>query len=245
MSTPPMYGALVPLDRELHKKLRLDTSKSTLDKVKGLNSLFLTVVEFAEACKEFPIVFVRVGEAVEGKPAPVAPLAVLGLKPGVNVIIKDDKWTANYTPAYLRRYPFAMARINEANDIAVCFDSEWSGFSESEGTPLFAEDGQPTEFTLNAKNFLEGFEQESERTRLACDALVAADLLQDMRFEATMPNGEKIDVEGFLTVNEQKLAELDDAKVLEFFRNGLLSVLELHRVSLGNMSRLAALHQPA
>ena len=63
MSTPPMFGSVVPLDREAHKKLHLRTDLSTVDKVKGLNSMFLTTVEFSEACKEFPIVFVRAGEA--------------------------------------------------------------------------------------------------------------------------------------------------------------------------------------
>jgi len=241
MSTPPLYGNLVPLDREAHKHLRLKTELSTVERVAGLNSLFLAVVEFAEACKEYPIVFVRVGEApAEGAKQAVAPLAVLGLRAGSNLFVKDGKWTGNYVPAYLRRYPFAMARIDQASDtIAVCYDSEWAGFSVTEGTQLFAADGQPTEFLVNAKNFLESFEQESERTRNACQALVELDLLQDMRFEATLGNGEKIDVDGFLAVDEKKLAELPDAKIVELHRNGLLALLEMHRVSMGNMNRLA------
>lgn len=246
MSNPPLYGNLVPLDREQHKNLRLQAELSTLERVAHLNSLFLTVVEFNEACKEFPIVFVRVGDApAEGGAITVAPLAVLGLKPGSNVFIKEGKWSADYMPAYLRRYPFAMARIGEGNEIAVCIDSDWRGFSQTEGTLLFAADGQPTEFLLNAKNFLEGFEREAERTRLACAELVDMGLLQDMRFEATMPSGEKIDVDGFLAVNEQKLTELPDDQVLRLHRNGLLALLEMHRVSLGNMPRLANRHQTA
>jgi len=171
---------------------------------------------------------------------------VLGLKPGSNLFVKDGKWTGHYVPAFLRRYPFAMARLEENSDsVAVCFDSEWPGFSETEGSSLFAEDGQPTEFLLNAKNFLESFEQESERTRAICNLLVELDLLRDMRFEANLTNGEKIDVEGFLAVDEQKLAELPDDKVVQLHRNGLLALLEMHRVSMGNMSRLAVQHTAA
>ncbi|WP_428505968.1 SapC family protein [Roseateles sp.] len=247
MSTPPLYGNLVPLDREAHKKLRLKTELSTVDRVVGQNSLFLAAVEFAEACKEYPIVFVRVGETpTDGSKQAVAPLAVLGLKPGSNLFVKDGKWTGNYVPAFMRRYPFAMARLDQNEDqVAVCFDSEWPGFSETEGSSLFADDGQPTEFLLNAKNFLESFEQESERTRAICNHLVELDLLRDMRFEATMGNGEKLDVEGFLAVDEQKLAELADDKVVQLHRNGLLALLEMHRVSMGNMSRLAMQHTNA
>jgi hypothetical protein len=238
-----MYGSLVPLDRSLHQNLRLNTDLPVVSRVAGLNSLFLAVVEFAEACKEYPIVFVRVGEVpADGKQA-VAPLAVLGLKTGSNLFVKDNSWTGNYVPAYLRRYPFSMARIDQESDsMAVCYDSEWAGFSQTEGTMLFGADNEPSEFLKNVQNFLESFEQEAERTRLICQQLNELDLFREMRFEATLASGEKLDVDGFLAVDEKKLAELPDDKVLQLHRSGLLSLLEMHRVSMGNMSRLAAKH---
>lgn len=244
MSNPPLYGNLVPLDREVHKNLRLNTAVAIVPRVAEQNSLFLAVVEFAEACKEYPIVFVTAGEVpTDGSKQAIAPLAVLGLKPGSNLFVKDGKWIGNYVPAYLRRFPFAMARIEQNSDtVAVCYDSEWPGFSETEGNSLFAADGQPTEFLLNAKNFLESFEQEAERTRAICHQLAELELLQEMRFEATLPSGEKIDVEGFLTVDEKKLEELPDDKIVQLHRSGLLALLQMHRVSMGNMTRLANLY---
>ncbi|MCF8204850.1 MAG: SapC family protein [Methylotenera sp.] len=238
MSKPPMYGELLPLDREVHKNLKLDTSQSVVGRVADQNSVFLAAVEFADACKEYPIVFVRAGTAgPEGKTA-VAPLAVLGLRAGSNLFVDGDQWKGNYVPAYVRRYPFVMARLEEnTNNMAVCFDSTWPAFNEATGEALF-KDGEPTEFVMNAKAFLENFEQEAERTRLICDLLVELNLLQDMRFEATLPNGEKFDVEGFLALDEKKYAELPDAKVLELHRNGLIALIEMHRLSLGNMNRL-------
>lgn len=242
MSNPPMYGDLLPLDRELHKNLKLDTEQSIVGRIADQNSVFLAAVEFADACKEYPIVFVRAGGgngngAGDSKPA-VAPLAVLGLRAGSNLFVDGEKWTGNYVPAYVRRYPFMMARLdNNPNNLAVCYDSKWAGFNEATGEALF-KDGEPTEFLLNAKAFLENFEQEAERTRLICNLLVELDLLQDMRFEATLPNGEKFDVEGFLALDEKKYAELPDAKVLELHRNGLIALIEMHRLSMTNMNRL-------
>ncbi|NCT82043.1 MAG: SapC family protein [Comamonadaceae bacterium] len=238
-NTPPMYGELQPLDREIHKNLKLDTEQSIVGRIADHNSVFLAAVEFADACKEYPIVFVRVGNgaADNSKPA-VAPLAVLGLRAGSNLFIEGEKWTGNYVPAYVRRYPFMMARLdNDANNLAVCYDAKWPGFNEATGEALF-KDGEPTEFLLNAKAFLENFEQEAERTRLICNLLVELDLLQDMRFEATLPGGEKIDVEGFLALDDKKYAELPDAKVLELHRNGLIALIEMHRLSMTNMNRL-------
>ncbi|PTT82201.1 peptidase [Pelomonas sp. HMWF004] len=239
MSNPPMYGELLPLDREIHKNLKLDTTQAVVTRVADQNSVFLAAVEFGDACKEYPIVFVRAGAAAEGGKPEIAPLAVLGLKGGSNLFVEGERWTGNYVPAYVRRYPFAMARLDgNANNLAVCYDSKWAGFNDTTGEALF-KDGQPSEFLLNAKAFLENFEQESERTRLICNLLAELDLLQDMRFEATLPNGEKLDVEGFLALDEKKYSELPDNKVLELHRNGLLALLEMHRLSLGNMNRLA------
>ena len=246
MSNPPLYGNLVPLDRVAHKNLRLRTDLLVTSRASTQNSLFLTVVEFADACKEYPVVFVRVGDApgADGK-ITVAPLAVTGLKPNTNMFADGDKWKGNYIPAYLRRYPFAMARIEGQDQVAVCFDEQWPGFSQTEGSSLFAADGQPTEFLVNARTFLENFEQEAERTRLICEQIVDTGLLQDMRFEATLPDGEKMEVEGFLAIDEKKLAELPDDKVVQLFRSGILSLIEMHRISMGNMNRLANLHAAA
>jgi len=245
MSNPPMYGALQPLDREAHKNLRLDTSKTVLTRLADQNSVFLAAIEFADACKEYPIVFVRAGQpGPDGKSA-VAPLAVLGLKPGSNLFVEGEQWGGNYVPAYVRRYPFVMARMDDdANKMAVCYDTEWAGFNEATGEALF-KDGEPTEFLLNAKTFLENFEQESERTRLICNLLVEMELLQDMRFQATLPSGEKIDVEGFLTLDENKYKELPDDKVLHLHRNGLVALIEMHRLSLSNMNRLVGKYASA
>lgn len=239
MSNPPMYGELLPLDREVHKHLKLDTTLSVVGRTEGQNSIFLAAVEFPDACKEYPIVFVRAGEAAAGDKPTIAPLAVLGLKPGSNTFLEGGNWTGNYVPAYIRRYPFAMARLDgNPNNLAVCYDMKWAGFNETTGEALFNA-GEPSEFLTNAKAFLENFEQEAERTRLICNLLVEMDLLQDMRFEATLPNGEKLDVEGFLALDEKKYAELPDDKVLQLHRNGLVALIEMHRLSLGNMNKLA------
>lgn len=247
MSNPPLYGSMVPLDRNQHKKLKLRTDIAVAPHAAQQNSMFLTVAEFAEACKEYPIVFVRVGEPPkEGAKPTVAPVAALGLKQGTNLFVDGDQWTGNYVPAYLRRYPFAMARMEPGSDqVAVCFDANWAGFNETEGQQLIKEDGTPTEFLDGARQFLENFEQEAERTRLICERLVQEDLLTDMRFEASFGEGDKLEVDGFLAIDEKKFAELPDAKVVELFRLGLIAVIEMHRLSLGNMQRLAARHGAA
>ena len=104
---------------------------------------------------------------------------------------------------------------------------------------MFA-NGEPTEFLLNAKKFLEHFEQETERTRLVCQKLAELDLFTDMRFEASLPDGEKLDVGRLPGAERREIPRaLTDAQVLELHRLGLIALIEMHRVSMGNMNRLA------
>ncbi|MBN8487303.1 MAG: SapC family protein [Burkholderiales bacterium] len=240
------------LDRGQHRQLRMRTDVNSLAAARPLNSVFLTAAEFGDACKEFPILFLRAGE-MDGKPQ-VAAVAVLGLSPGENLMLETthdggDRWTARYIPALLRAYPFTMARTSP-DQWAVAIDRSWKGLSETEGERLFDDQGEPTTYLNGVREFVERLEAEIERTRQAGERLLAMGLLQEKRFDATLPDGQPLVVDGFLAIDEQKYAELSDAEVLELHRGGLAGVLMTHQVSLGNMRalierRLARGSQPA
>jgi len=210
-----------------------------LSNVRKLNAFFVAGTEFTDACKEYPVVWVNAGKGDDGKPL-VAPIAVFGLKGEQNLCIEGDAWRVRYVPAMLRLYPFALARV-AANEMVVCMDESWLGFG-TEGQALFDASGEPSSFTLDVQKQLENFEQEVERTRLAGVMLVDKGLLRDMRFDATLPDGSKLVVDGFLTVDEQKMAALSDAELVELARNGLLGLIHAHQISLGNMAKLVEWH---
>ena len=63
-----------------------------------------------------------------------------------------------------------------------------------------------------------------------------------MRFDATLPDGSKLTVDGFLTVDEKKLNTLPDDVVLELHRAGVLGLVHAHHVSLGDMRKLVEWH---
>ncbi|MFO1329543.1 MAG: SapC family protein [Rubrivivax sp.] len=228
----------VALDRNAHKGMKLKLPHADWGVASKLNSLFVAAVEFGDACKEYPLVFVRAGNDEQGKPL-VAPVAVFGLAQEENLFLQPDgSWRASYVPAVLRMYPFAIARV-DANSYAICVDSAWSGVSTTEGQALFGADGQPSEMTLNVQKQLEQTETEVQRTRAVGERLLALDLLRDMRFDATLPDGKTVSVDGFLTVDEDKLKALPDATLVELQRTGLLGLIHAHQISLGNMRRLA------
>ncbi len=234
-----LHKKAVALDRVKHRALKLNVGAHDLTGVKKLNAFFVAGTEFTDACKEYPVVWVNAGKGEDGKQQ-VAPIAVFGLKAEQNLCIEGDNWRVRYVPAMLRLYPFALARV-APEEMVVCFDESWVGFGDF-GQPLFDADGNPTEFTISVQKQLENFEQEVERTRMAGALLVEKDLLRDMRFDATLPDGSKLAVDGFLTVDEDKLAKLSDADLLDFTRNGLMGLIHAHQISLGNMTRLVEWH---
>ena len=225
------------LDTVLHRDLRLNLGASAVDKLKAFTSFMITASEFSEAAREFPILFVRAAPDAKGGEQ-VAPVAVFGMRVGENLFVKDDRWTGSYTPAMLRAYPFTMARVEGSDRWAMVFDNAWEGFSRTEGVPLFDEKGEATELLANAHKFVQELENDIERTRLACQRLLELKLLKPMRFDATLPDGQTLSIDGFLTLDQEVFGKLSDAVVGELHRNGLLYLLNAHHISLNNMRRL-------
>jgi len=241
MINPALHRQPVPVDREQHRHMRVRWPVTDWSVASKLNAIFIAAVEFGDTCRDYPIVFVRAGQGDDGKPL-VAPIAVLGVLNEDNLYVEGKSWRqAGYLPAVLRGYPCGIARIDNAR-FAICMDAAWPGLSPDDGEPLFTPDGQPGSLLAQTQAQLEKLEVEIQRTRLVCARLLELDLLRDMRFDATLPDGRKHTVDGFLTVDEGKLAALPDATIVEMHRQGLLGLVHAHWVSLGNMRKLLDWH---
>lgn len=240
MINPALHRRPTPLDSATHRELRLALPVTDWSPAAGLNAIFVAGVEFGDACREFPVLFVRAGQGDDGK-EDIAPIAVFGLTQGENLFVDGGRWRGDYMPAVLRSYPFAIAAV-DAQRFAICVDVEWAGAVGADGQRLFDADGQPTELLRSVQQQLETLEREIRRTREAGRRLAELGLLQDMRFDAKLPDGREHTVDGFLTVDEAKLNALPDATVLELHRSGLLGLIHLHWVSLRNMTRLVQWH---
>lgn len=240
----------IALDSDKHRNLKLRLPITDWSVAKDLNAIFVAAAEFADTCREFPIVFVKAGKEPDGRDS-IAPIAVFGLRQHENLFVTGERWRAQYMPAILRAYPFCIARIDDER-FAICIDNGFSGTSVLDGEPLFTEAGEQAELMKQMTKHLEALETEIQRTRLACQKLLELDVLREMRFDATLPDGRQHTVDGFLTVDDKKMTELPDNVIGELHRSGLLGLVHLHWVSLGNMRRLldwhverSAVEQPA
>ena len=232
-----LHQTPTPLDRAKHRELRFDRSALDVSRMKAMNSCFVSVGEFAEVCKEYPLVWVAAGKTADGK-TQVAPLAVFGLQQGQNLCIDEGRWRMRYIPALLRFYPFAIARTSP-DQMVLCVDESSPALGVATGEALFKSDGEPAEMTAAINRQLSDFEVDVERTRLVGEKLTSLGLLREMRFDAPLPAGNKLQVSGFFTIDEDKLGKLSDAEVLDLARGGVLGLIHAHQISLSNMARLA------
>lgn len=228
------------LDSAAHRNLKLRLPINDWSVAGKLNAMFVAAAEFADVCREFPIVFVKAGKEEDGTDA-IAPIAVFGMKQNENLYVAGKRWRAQYMPAVLRAYPFCIGRI-DAERFAICVDTAWTGTSVLEGEPLFTEAGEQTPLLQDMAKHLETLEAEIQRTRLVGKRLLELGVLRDMRFDATLPDGTQHTVDGFLTVDDQKMTDLPADTVMELHRSGVLGLVHLHWVSMGNMRRLVDWH---
>lgn len=228
------------LDNTEHRQLKLKVPVTDWSVASQLNAIFVAAAEFGDACREYPVVFVKAGKDADGTDA-IAPIAVLGLMANDNLYAQGSQWRAEYMPAILRMYPFCIGRIDPTR-FAICVDTAFAGANNEEGQPVFDADGQPSELLQSMQTQLSALEGEIQRTHGVGKRLLELGLLSEMRFDATLADGRQHTVDGFLTVDEKKVTELPDATVCELHRNGLLGLIHLHWVSMGNMRRLVGWH---
>lgn len=241
MINPNLFKQAAAVDSNLHRGLKLAHAVKDWSLACEMNAVFVASVEFGDACCDYPLVFVEAGKDETSGEALVASVAVLGLVDKSNLFAEAGAWRGTYMPALLRAYPFGFAR-QDASRVVVVIDESFDGWSQTDGQPLFDEQGQPTAVLSGMREQLEAIETEIQRTRLFGAVLAREGLLRPMRFDATLPDGKTLTVEGFLTVDEQKVAELPDAKIIEFHKNGVLGLIHAHQISLRHMRRLVEWH---
>lgn len=229
---PLFYKNLQPLAASLHGNLKARSTDSA-PYLADAHAIPLTIDEFATAQRYFPIIFSS-GET------PV-PLALMALNEGVNVFIDADGKPYNpiYIPAYVRRYPYMLARIDQTKEeLTLCYDPESDLLSEKEGQPLFDGD-QPSETLTAVLKFCEEFEVAGQRTQAFVKELEALDILIDG--EVTIqPEGaaQPFLYRGFRMVDEQKLRDMDAETLHKLNQNGILPLIMAHLFSLGLMREI-------
>jgi len=233
---PMFYKEIVPLNATQHGQLKIrPVEKSPF--IAQTHAIPITVDEFGLAQRHYPIVF-SIGEN------PI-PIALMGLNEGINVFLDPDGRpidTTTYIPAYIRRYPFLLAKLNqETDELSLCFDPTTEAVGEfDDGQPLFDGD-QPSDATKAILEFCEQFETAGQRTAAFMEDVKKSGLLMDGEV-AIQPEGyqQPFIYRGFQMIDEEKLRELRGDELRKMNQNGMLPLLYAHLFSLAQMREVFA-----
>lgn len=230
---PILYSDLVPLSSVDHATWKVRPFDS-MAYIADTHAIPVTTDEFVMAQRFFPIIFSTGGDPV--------PLALMGLNEGVNAFVdgEGNLEPNTYLPAYVRRYPFMLAKLRpEAPEMSLCFDPTPGLIGdEVEGTALFDGD-EPAEQVKATLAFCEQFEMSAQRTGQFMKDLVETGLLEEGEVTINNPDFPQPYVyRGFQLVNEQKLRDLRGDQLRKLSQNGMLQLLWAHVFSLNLMTEL-------
>ncbi|BBF70493.1 MULTISPECIES: SapC family protein [Sphingomonas] len=224
---PIFYNDLLPLSSVDHVDYRTRQVESA-PFLTTQHAIPLTIDEFVPAQRFAPIIFSAGGDPV--------PLLLMGLNEGVNTFVDDEGKLRGpaYVPAYVRRYPWMLAKLRpDSEDLSLCFDPTSPAIGAfDDGQPLF-EDGKPSELTQGVMKFCEDFEQAAARTGQFVRDLQDMDLLMDGEVAIQTPVAEQPFVyRGFRMINEEKLRDLRGDQLRKINQNGMLPLIHAHLFSL-------------
>jgi hypothetical protein len=228
---PLFYNSIEPLNVTQHGKMKV-RPVLRMAHVGQTHAIPVTVDEFALVQRHYPIVF-----SIGDNPIPIA---LMGLNEGVNVFLDESgrpNDTSVYIPAYIRRYPFLLARLRpDSDELSLCFDATADAVGEfDEGEALFDGD-QPSDATKAILEFCEQFETAGQRTGAFMEELKKSGLLMDGEV-AIQPEGfqQPFIYRGFRMVDEEKIRELRGDELRKMNQNGMLPLLFAHLFSLSQM----------
>lgn len=232
---PLLYNDLLPLSSKDHAKWKARQIDAATF-VANQNAIPITSDEFVPASRFYPIVFSQGDNPV--------PLALMGLNEGVNTIVDDEgKLRAPvYVPAYIRRYPFLLARLSsQSEEMSLCFDPTSDAIGKfKDGEDLFV-DGKPSPTLERVMGFCEQFEQSGARTQAFMEEIKSLDLLMDGEVSIQQGDSDKPFVyRGFKMIQEEKLRDLRGDTLRKLSQNGILPLLYAHLFSLQMMREIFA-----
>lgn len=234
ISPPFGYKEIIPFLK--NQKVKLPAPGQLPSFTQSLNAIPVSYTEFNVAHRDYPIVF---SSGDDGKT--FAPVAVLGLQAQENLFVLDDGWVPGvYVPAYVRRYPFCMARVTldnvEQAERLICVEKD--NIVETGGVPMFGDTQEPLAPRKEIEKLLEEYEADLERTKEMCGILADYGLLEPFTMQATLNVGGSMHLTGMFRVDEKKIEFLNASQHKNLIKKGVMSKIYIHLLSLDNFGRL-------
>ena len=202
----------------------------------SVNQALILPTEYEDAQRDYPILFRRDDAGA------FQSVVLLGLDPGENLFLGEAGWQARYIPAIHRRGPFMIGLQGHEGEgpgepmIHVDLDDPRVG--RETGEPLFLPHGGNSPYLEHVAGVLRTLYSGLEVAKPMFAAFDALGLIQPVELEIAVSEEEQYSLAGFLTIAQDRLADLGGDALEQLNRAGYLRLAYLVGASLGNVGRL-------
>jgi hypothetical protein len=226
------------LNNNAHKNLRVLTDYGVEF---GDNQMCTMAIpsEFRQLQAEYPIFFHKNSTTGE-----LLPMAVFGFSQNENLYLSNAGWDASYIPLVSRRGPFMIGfqEVMEAGVVeqrpVISIDLDNPRVSEQQGEPVFLAHGGNSPYLESVVTILQQIHEGQAEIKALVQALTTQGLLEPFTLDVTFDSGQKQQLSGFYTINEEKLAALPGEVLASLSHQGLLLQIYMALASLSNIPRL-------
>ncbi|MBB1387827.1 SapC family protein [Shewanella vesiculosa] len=221
-----------------HKDLKVITTRSS---ALGDNLWFgLTFPqEFRSIQAHYPIFFHK--DATTGQ---FYAVALFGFKQNENLFLSDAGWNASYIPLSVRRQPFLIGQQTvqedgiERQQRVIHIDLDHPRVSHNDGEALFFPYGGNTPLLDEVGEMLEAIHHGLSDSNRFIDVLIEHELLESFTLDLELDNGQKHQMIGFYTINENTLAALPAEVLGTLHQQGYLQAIYMALASQSKVREL-------
>ena len=220
-----------------HRELRVHTGHGA-DYGDNVMCVLAMPSEFRSLVADYPI-FLHKDETT----AKYLPMAMFGFQVGENLFLEGDSWRATYVPLMIQRGPFLIGfqdgepGLNTERSMVVSIDMDNPRVGE-QGELLFQPFGGNSEYMEQIIQVLQLIDQGQAAIDAFHHAMVEHELVEPFTLDVRLNSGGSHRLEGFYTINEERLAGLEAEVLTDFSRRGILHGAYMVLASMSNIPRL-------
>lgn len=208
------------LNNVSHKDLKINTTRSEKFGDNIMSSKTYPI-EFRQVQAHYPIFFFREQNSV-------FPVALFGFEQGENLFLGENGWDAGYLPLLVERQPFLIGRgqsRDQAESLVLNIDLDHPRVNTEAGESIFLPSGGNSDYIEKIAAMLQAVNQEEESLPSFTHALEEQGLLEPFFLDIELDSGAQHRLSGFLTINEEKVAQLPRQVAAEFHERGWLAAI--------------------
>jgi len=229
-----------------HEQLKVN-SKFAAELGDNVVSTVTFFTELSEVQKEYPILCRKNPETGEHQA-----VVFFGFQKDENLFLaeadpanqKHIGWRAEYVPAVMARGPFSIGiqreivNGSEVQKAIVNIDINHPKTACEDGQELFSKNGGHTPYLSHISMVLDTINDGMPLTKLMFDAFTKHQLLETVVLDIEFQNQDKLKINGFETINTDKLSQLNGEELEELNKSGFLQAAYFIAASMSNIRKL-------